>query len=107
VTHEPLDRGPRKAPAADQPCQIHGYHKPKVCRTQHHHSKPQYLQLRLWGEIRYGPDTWVCGTDHDNIHAWLDWLLGDARKPNPEPGRAEKASAQGSYDWFVAAQPVP
>lgn len=96
---------PRKAPAAEQPCQLHRYHFPRVCRTQHHHSKPAYLQLRVYGDVRYGPDLFVCGTGHDSIHAWLDWLLGEARKPDPEPGRAEKKSAGATYAWYVARLP--
>lgn len=93
---------PMKAQAAEHPCHLYAYHAPVPVRTQAHHRKPQYLQLRLWGEVRYGADLFVCGTCHDSIHAWLDWLLGEAHKPDPEPGRIVKAEAQATHDWYVA-----
>lgn len=93
---------PRTAHAAEHPCELHRYHAPAVVRTQYHHSKCVYLQNRLYGRIKYGADTWICGTDHDSLHAWLDWLLGEADKPDPEPGRMVKAAAQQTYDWYRA-----
>ncbi len=96
---------PRTATAATHPCAIHTYHAPAVVRTEWHHSKPQYLQIRLYGKVRYGPDTWCCSNDHDAIHEWIGWLLGESRKPDPEPGRLAKASAQASVDWYRPTQP--
>lgn len=92
------------AQASDQPCEMFGAHRPRVVRTQHHHSHPQYLQLRLWGEVRDGPDTWVCGNCHDAIHEVLSWLLGEARVPDPMPGPRIRKAAQASFDWFEAAR---
>ena len=94
---------PRTARAADKPCQLHRYHSPKVVRTQGHHRKPVYLQNRVYGRIRDPELLWSCGTDHDSIHAWLDWLLGEAEKPDPEPGRNVKAEARAAFDWYTAA----
>jgi hypothetical protein len=92
------------AKAGEHPCELYSYHRPQVTRTQYHHTKPVYLQNDLYGKIVYGPDLWVCGSCHDSIHEWLSWLLGEARKPDPEPGRYAKASAQASYDWYCAEQ---
>lgn len=91
------------APAADKPCQLHRHHAPTVVRTQGHHRHPVYLQNRLYGRIVLPELLWVCGTCHDSIHAWLDWLLRDARRPNPEPGRLVKAEAQRTFAWYQAA----
>lgn len=94
----------RTAQASERPCQLHRYHWPRPVRTQGHHRRPVYLQRRLYGRIVDNELLWSCGTDHDSIHAWLDWLLGEARKPDPEPGRRLKAEAQSAYDWYIAAQ---
>jgi len=94
---------PRTAPAAEYPCQLRRYHAPEVVRTQHHHSRPQYLQLRIYGAVRHRADMWLCPNDHDAIHAWLAWLLGEARRPAPEPGWLVKAEAQRTYDWYQQA----
>lgn len=93
---------PKTAPASLRPCQMHRYHWPKPVRTQGHHRRPVYLQMRLYGEVRYKERLWSCGTDHDSIHAWIDWLLGEARKPDPEPGRRTKVEAQAAVDWYLA-----
>lgn len=95
-----LQNPPRTATAADQPCMVYKYHAPHPVRTQFHHTKPVYLQNRLYGEIRYGPELWVCGTCHDSIHEWLGWLLGESRRPNPEPGWTIKRIAQATFDWY-------
>ena len=92
----------RTAPAATRPCQLHVYHAPHPSRTQGHHRHPVYLQNRIYGQIRDPELLWVCGTCHDNIHEWLGWLLGETRKPDPEPGRSAKAEAQKTYEWAAA-----
>lgn len=92
---------PRTASAADQPCQAYKYHAPIPVRTQFHHTKPVYLQNRLYGKIIYGPELWVCGTCHDSIHEWLGWLLGESRRPNPEPGYKIKYLAEETYSWYM------
>jgi hypothetical protein len=98
---------PRTAPAAEHPCQLHRYHRPRPLRTQYHHSKPEYLQRRLWGEVRHGPDTWLCGTDHDSLHTVIDWLLGEGREPTVNPGRRVLAEATRTVDWYLAAKENP
>ncbi|MCA1570801.1 MAG: hypothetical protein LC798_10890 [Chloroflexi bacterium] len=92
----------RTATAAERPCQLHTHHAPRVVRTQGHHRHPVYLQNEVYGQIRDSELLWVCGTCHDSIHAWLSHLLGEARRPNPEPGRLVKAEAQRTHDWFQA-----
>lgn len=93
---------PSEATAAEHPCQLVGYHAPTVVRTQGHHRRPQYLQRRVWGEVRDQSILWVCGSCHDSIHEWIGWLLGESRRPNPEPGRLAKAEAQRTVDWYRA-----
>lgn len=90
------------AKASEKPCELYRYHAPKPSRTQGHHRKPLYLQKRVFNEVRDHEIMWLCGTCHDSTHDWLDWLLGEARKPDPEPGRKAKAEAKVSYDWYVA-----
>lgn len=92
---------PATATATDKPCQLHRYHSPQPSRTQGHHRHPVYLQNRVYGKIQDPELLWVCGTCHDNIHEWLGWLLGETRRPNPEPGRLAKAEAQATFDWYV------
>ena len=94
---------PRTARAADKPCELYKTHAPKVVRTQGHHLKPVYLQNRVYGRIQDPWLMWLCGGCHDSVHEWLSWLLGEARKPSPEPGRYAKALAQCAYDWFTTA----
>lgn len=92
---------PVTARAATHPCQLHRYHAPRVVRTQAHHRKPVYLQNRVYGNIQNGEILWVCGTCHDSIHAWLSFLLGEAYRPEPEPGVKAKREAERAYDWYV------
>lgn len=93
----------RTAPAPEHPCELLRYHAPEPNVTQYHHSKPVFLQNRLYGRIIYGPDLWVCGTCHDSIHAWLYWMLGE-RSYWPEHTGAAKAEAQRALDWYRAEQ---
>ncbi len=94
----------RTAQAADHPCEVRESHNPKPIRTQYHHRRPVYLQNRVYGKIVYGPDLWGCGTDHDSIHAWLDWLLKEAHKPTLDPGRLVRAEAGWTYDWYQSVK---
>lgn len=96
------DHPPVTATATEHPCELYAYHAPRPSRTQWHHTKPVYLQNRLYGKIEFGPELWVCGSCHDSIHEWLSFLLGEARRPDPEPGRLAKASAQATFDWYQA-----
>ena len=94
-----------RAPAEDAPCELYRDHgSARPCRTQSHHRFPLYLQKRLWGEIRLQDRIAVCGTCHDNIHAYLDWLLGEAYEPRPHPPARAKTEAQRVLAWFVNAQ---
>lgn len=93
----------RTATAAERPCQLYTFHAPKVVRTEGHHRRPVYLQNRVYGRIRDPELLWVCGNCHDAIHEWLSWLLGEARKPNPEPGRKAKAEAARTLAWYREA----
>lgn len=96
---------PRKAFHTDHPCSLVDYHAPTPVMTEYHHSKPVYLQNRLYGAIRYPADTWVCSNCHDAIHAWLYWLMGERKQP-PHIGRAAKAEAQRTYEWFMSESRV-
>jgi hypothetical protein len=91
---------PRTAFHVDRPCQLNRYHAPEPVMTEFHHRRPVFLQNRLYGRVRYGPDLWVCSNCHDSIHAWLYWLLGEHRRP-PYIGRNAKAEAQRTFNWYV------
>jgi len=94
---------PLTATAASQPCSLYAHSaSPIPIRTQFHHSKPVYLQNRLYGQIRYGADTWLCGLCHDAVHETIDWLLGEGRRPDPFPGRKTLAAAEATLEWFVS-----
>lgn len=92
---------PLEAFAEDKPCELVDYHAPRPVVTEFHHTKPVFLQNRLYGRISYPADLWVCSNCHESIHAWLYWLLGERKKP-PHIGRAAKASAEATYAWFKA-----
>lgn len=94
------------APAADRPCELYAHTEaPVPLRTQGHHRHPQYLQRRLWGEVRDQGLLWTCGLCHDAIHEILGWLLGESRQPNPMPSTRSSyyREAQRTYDWYVQA----
>lgn len=94
----------RTAPAHEHPCELYAHTRPPIpIRTQYHHSRPVYLQNRVFGRIIYGPDLWVCGLCHDALHETIDWLLGEGRKPNPMPGRKTLATATRTVEWFRQA----
>lgn len=99
--HGEIHQVPRTAFAPEQPCTLVSYHAPQPVMTEFHHSKPIFLQKRLWGEVRFGPDTWLCSSCHDAVHAWIYWLLGEWGKP-PYMGRAAKAEAERTFGWYLA-----
>ncbi len=83
----------------EQPCMLVTYHAPRPVMTEFHHSKPVFLQNRLYGQIVYGGDVYYCSNCHDSVHAWLYWLLGERRKP-PYMGWAAMESAQSTFEWY-------
>lgn len=92
---------PLTATAATQPCSLYAHSAaPVPIRTQYHHSRPVYLQNRLYGQIRYPADTWLCGLCHDAVHETIDWLLGEGRQPVPAPGRNTLLAARRTVDWY-------
>lgn len=94
---------PRTASASVKPCEwytVGGHGSSPPVRTQGHHDHPQYLQRRLWGEVRIHTLRWSCGTCHDSIHAWIDWLLAEAYRP-PVPPYRLRAEAERVADWYL------
>lgn len=92
-----------KASAAEKPCALYKTHAPVVVRTQGHHRHPVYLQNQAYGRIQDPELMWLCGSCHDSVHSWINYLLGEWQEPNPHPGRNVKAEAQRAVDWFTAA----
>lgn len=84
----------------DKPCELVAYHAPTPVMTEFHHTRPVFLQNRLYGRIIYPADLWLCSNCHDAVHAWLYWLLGERREP-PYIGRAAKAEAERTYTWYI------
>jgi hypothetical protein len=76
---------PLTAPAAEKPCELYKHTRPPFpLRTQGHHRLPQYLQKRVWGEVRDNEDIlWVCGLCHDALGEWIAYLLKEGRRPDP------------------------
>lgn len=92
------------ATADEHPCELYAHtDSPIPTRTQFHHSHPVYLQNRVYGEIQDPPDMWLCGLCHDSVHDWISWLLGEARRPVPDPGWKAKHAAQATVDWYLDA----
>lgn len=94
---------PRLAPAAEKPCQLYTYHAPIVVVTEGHHRHPVYLQNRVYGHIQDPELLWVCSNCHEAIHAWIYYLMGERREPNPHPPARAKAEARLVLDWYLAA----
>lgn len=67
-------------------------------RTQGHHIYPMYLQRELWGQVRFHQLAWSCGTCHDSIHAWVDYLLRGYRSDIP-PARLRREAERVAV-WF-------
>ncbi len=91
----------REAFFEDRPCELLAYHAPRPVMTEYHHSKPVFLQNRLYGRIAYEGDRYYCATCHNSVHAWLYWLLGERRKP-PYMGRAAMTAAQSIFEWYIS-----
>lgn len=91
------------ATAASRPCELYEYHAPKVVQTEGHHSKPVYLQRRLWGEVRDDTVTYLCGNCHSAVHEVVGWMLGESRKPDPMPGWKTVSEAARTVEWYRTA----
>lgn len=95
---------PALASAATRPCALyldHGSAVPSV--TQAHHVFPVYLQHRLWGEVRDRTLLHLCGTCHDNVHAWLYWITGERAHPLPTPPARARLLAVKARDLYLTA----
>ena len=90
------------APAREKPCEIRTIHVPSPVLTQGHHRHPVFLQNRLYSRIQDNELLWVCGTDHDSIHAWLYWLLKERGRPAVYPGRLVVDEAELTFAWYTA-----
>lgn len=94
----------RTAQANDRPCELYAHSRtPRPSRTQGHHRHPVYLQNRVYGRIRDPELLFVCGLCHDSIHDVLSWMLGEARKPSPMPGRNAVREAERTFAWYQDA----
>lgn len=95
---------PLTAQGAMRPCELYAHSvAPVPSRTQGHHRHAVYLQNRVYGEIRDPELMWLCGLCHDSVHDVVSWLLREARRPNPMPGRKAVREAERTVDWYVAA----
>lgn len=95
--------GPLTAPAAEKPCTLykdHGSATPSI--TEGHHRHPVYMQNEVYGRIKDPELLYVCSTCHDNIHAWIYWLTGKRKQPNPLPPARARAEAQRTYEWYLS-----
>ncbi len=90
--------------AFTDPCQIRRMHVPEPIRTQSHHRFPEYLQRRLWGEVRLDERLALCGTDHDSLHTWIAVMLGEQRAPQRDPGTLVRAEATRVVAWYRTEQ---
>lgn len=110
LTHSHADTAPpadppeqtRTAFATTQPCVLVATHVPTPLMTEYHHTKPVYLQNRLYGHVQFGPDLWVCSNCHDSIHAWIYYLMGEHQRPPGSTHTAAYRAARATVDWFNA-----
>lgn len=93
----------RTAQFTEHPCSLVAYHAPTPVMTEYHHTKPVFLQERLYPRVLFKADKWVCSNCHDAIHAWLYWLLGMRAKPT-YMGRAARIEAEATYAWYLSEQ---
>lgn len=93
------EAAPREAFFLEKTCELVSYHAPIPVMTEFHHTKPVFLQNRLYGKIVFPADKWLCSNCHDAVHAWLYFLLGERKQP-PNIGRAAKAEAEATFNWF-------
>jgi hypothetical protein len=96
---------PQQAFFTAKPCALVSYHAPTPVITEFHHSKPVYLQNRLYGRVKYPADLWLCSNCHEAVHAWLYWLFGERAEP-PVIGRAAKAEAERTFAWYTSEQTI-
>ncbi len=94
---------PRTARADDRPCELYAHHAPPVVQTAGHHTKPVYLQNRVYGRIVHPDLKWLCPNCHTAVHEVIGWLLGETRRPSPMPGWKTTAEAKRTVDWYRAA----
>ncbi len=94
---------PATASAALRPCELRTYHAPVPVITEGHHRHPVYLQNRVYGRIVDPELMWLCSTDHESVHAWLYWMLGERAKPAVDPGRLARAEAELTFAWYQDA----
>lgn len=94
---------PLTAQATERPCELHKNHSPVVVRTQGHHIFPQYLQIKVYGKVLHEELLWLCGTDHDSLHAWLSYALGESYKPEQPVGYATQAQVERVLEWYRSA----
>lgn len=95
----------RTAQASEKPCQLYAHTgTPRPSRTQGHHRHPIYLQNRVYGRIRDPELLFLCGLCHDSVHDVISWMLGEARQPNPMPGRKAVDEARRTVAWYRSAQ---
>lgn len=93
---------PRTASAGDRACELYAHHAPLVVITEGHHRHPVYLQNKVYGQIRDTELMWLCSNCHESVHAYLYFLLGERRKPNPLPPLRARVEAKRAWDWYVA-----
>lgn len=91
----------RTAQFTEHPCTLVSTHVPRPVMTANHHTKPEFLQERLYGQTLFKADKWVCDNCHVAIHAWLYWLLGMRAKPT-YMGTAAKSEAERTYAWYMS-----
>lgn len=83
------DADPRRIDHRAAPCGLHTFHSPITVQNELHHPFSQYLQRRVWGEVRDHRLVSLCGTGHNTVHValryfekfhmWPDWCVGRTR----------------------------
>lgn len=88
------------------PCELHAYHNPITVINEGHHIFPQYLQIKVWGEVRDNRKANICATAHNTVHYGIEHYLANGVFPAHVRGKTRALAQLGidRYHEALAAQ---
>lgn len=83
-----------------RPCEIHATHSPITIINELHHVYPQFLQRRLWGEVRDETLISLCATGHNTVHYAINHWLKNGEYPRSVIGRTRDL-VESAVNWYA------